>query len=98
MGGERGFDERVVVTTAGQEVLEIESCVGVEESGPLEVGLAFEIEGAFAVGDVTGDDEEAEGDPEEEGVEAEEGAIVEEEAGPTYQGGKEACAGCDRRG
>jgi hypothetical protein len=64
-----------------------------EELGPLGVDLALEVECVFFVGDVAGDDEEAEGEPEEEGVDGEEGTVVEEDAGPPDEGGDEAETG-----
>lgn len=88
--GSRSFYERVEVTAALKLVLYPQPSVHAQILTPLQVDLALEIEVAFFVGDVTGNDEKNEADPEEERIPGEEGAVVEKDTRPTYERGENA--------
>lgn len=62
------LDERVEVAAAVELVLDAQATEDTEGARPLGVDFAFEVEGDASVGEVTGDDENAEGDPTHEGV------------------------------
>lgn len=76
-----------VITTTLEFVLYAQTAVRFEETRPLVVDLAFEVECAGFIGHVAGSYEHAEAYPEEEGVYGEESAIIEEDAAPSDERG-----------
>jgi len=90
-----GLDERGVIPTTFEFILDSKSAICSEESGPFRVDFAFEIERPAFIGDVAWGDEEAETYPEEKGVDGKEGAVVEEYTCPSEDRCEYTKAGCD---
>lgn len=77
---ERGNSRFVLgrkVTTALERVLDTKTANCAEITRPLEVDLAFKVEGLFLVCNVAGGDDECKADPEQKSVDGQEGTVVE---------------------